>query len=250
MPYFEFDNKKVFYEVQGYGPPLLLLHGNTASSRMFEMLMDKYSKEFQLILIDYPGHGESDRLKIFEIDFWYYNAKVCYHLLEFLKLDKVFVAGTSGGALVAINLGLEHPERVVHIIADSFEGEYPLKSYMDSLESDREVGKKNTAAKLFWQGNHGSDWEIIVDLDTEMLINFSKQGRSFFHKSISDLSVPALLTGSKEDEFCDHLDTIYSNLKKKNDKLDIHLFEKGGHPAMLSNEEEFFEIVKKEIGIN
>ena len=33
----------------------------------------------------------------------------------------------------------------------------------------------------------------------------------------------------------------------KNSSLDVHLFEKGNHPAILSNKNEFFEIVKKKI---
>ncbi|HNX44110.1 MAG TPA: alpha/beta hydrolase [Bacteroidales bacterium] len=247
MAFFTFEDKKVYYKQIGSGEPLLLLAGNTASSKMFKSVTGKYSKDFKVILIDFPGHGKSDRVEKFEVDFWYYNARVCYQLLDFLRLDKVSVIGTSGGALVAINLSLEHPERIKYLIADSFEGEYPLNSYIDSLESDREKGKKNIFAKMFWFLNHGFDWKKIVDLDTEMLISFSKRGESFFHKSFAELTVPSLLTGSKQDEYCDSLDKIYEALKIKNDKLEIHMFEKGKHPAMISNKNEFYELVKNRI---
>jgi len=238
MAFFTFEDKKVYYKEIGTGEPVLLLAGNTASSKMFKSIIGKYSKDFKVILIDFPGHGKSDRIEKFEIDFWYYNSRVCYQFIDFLKLDKVSVIGTSGGALVAINLGLEHPERINYLVADSFEGEYPLNSYIDSLESDREKEKKNIFAKLFWFINHGFDWEKIVDMDTEMLINFSKLGKSFFHKSISELIVPTLLTGSKQDEYCDSLDKIYEALKMKNNKLEIHMFKIGKHPAMLTNKNE------------
>ncbi|MDD3915430.1 MAG: GNAT family N-acetyltransferase [Bacteroidales bacterium] len=247
MAFFTFENKKVYFKEIGTGEPILLLAGNTASSKMFKSIIGKYSKDFRVILIDFPGHGKSERLETFEVDFWHYNSKVCYQLIDFLKFDKVSVIGTSGGALAAINLALEHPERINYLIADSFEGEYPLTSYMDSLESDREKGKKNIFAKLFWFENHGFDWKKIVDLDTEMLVTFSKLGKSFFHKSISKLTVPTLLTGSKADEYCDSLDKIYEALKWKNDTLEIHMFEKGKHPAMLTNKNDFYEIVKKKI---
>ncbi len=247
MAFFTFEDKKVYYKEIGTGEPVLLLAGNTASSKMFKSIIGKYSKDFKVILIDFPGHGKSDRIEKFEIDFWYYNSRVCYQFIDFLKLDKVSVIGTSGGALVAINLGLEHPERINYLVADSFEGEYPLNSYIDSLESDREKEKKNIFAKLFWFINHGFDWEKIVDMDTEMLINFSKLGKSFFHKSISELIVPTLLTGSKQDEYCDSLDKIYEALKMKNNKLEIHMFKKGKHPAMLTNKNDFYELVKSKI---
>ncbi|WP_430816493.1 alpha/beta fold hydrolase [Carboxylicivirga sp. RSCT41] len=247
MAYFEFDNRKVYYKVCGKGTPLLLLHGNTASSCMFNGLIESYAEYFQVITIDFPGHGQSERMKKFEIDFWYYNSKACYKLIKLLKLDKLSLIGTSGGALVAINLALEHPECFHYIVADSFEGEFPLTSYMDSLEAEREVGKKDASTQLFWKHNHGSDWEDIVDADTKMLLEFTRHGKSFFHRSISELKVPTLLTGSKEDEYCPYLEDIYSDLQKKNPLLRINLFKKGNHPAMLSNDIAFFELLKKAI---
>ncbi|MBI9063736.1 MAG: alpha/beta hydrolase [Marinilabiliaceae bacterium] len=247
MAYFEFDNKKVYYNIKGEGEPLLLLHGNTVSSRMFGALINIYAKEFQVIRVDFPGHGKSDRLEQFDTDFWFYNSNVTYALIEELQLDKVSVVGTSGGALVAINLSLEHPEKVKYLIADSFEGEYPLPSYIESLESDREKDKRKLLAKLIWWYCHGLDWKKIVDLDTIVNVEFSETGKSFFHKSISELKVPTLLTGSLEDEYCDHFDKIYADLKKKNDSLEIHLFEKGNHPAMISNKREFYKIIKQRI---
>lgn len=247
MAYFKFENKKIFYKIVGHGAPLMLLHGNTVSSKMFSQISKKYSKDFQLILIDFPGHGKSERLEKFETDFWFYNAKITHALIMHLQLDKVSVVGTSGGALVAINLALEHPDKIKYLIADSFEGEYPLSSYINSIETDRERDKKKLLAKLIWFYCHGFDWKNIVDLDTKVNIEFSKTGKSFFHKSVSELKVPALLTGSMKDEYCNHLDKIYADLKKKNNMLEIHLFEKGNHPAMLSNRDEFFKMIRDKI---
>ena len=247
MPYFNFENKKVHYKRVGHGAPLLLLHGNTVSSKMFTWIAKKYAKEFQVILIDFPGHGKSERLEKFETDFWYYNSEVTYALIQELNLDTVSVIGTSGGALVAINLALEHSGKIKYLVADSFEGEFPLPSYINSIESDRERDKKKLLAKLIWFYCHGSDWKNIVDLDTQVNIEFFKTGKSFFHKSISELKVPTLITGSMKDKYCDHLDKIYADLKKKNNRLEIHLFEEGDHPAILSNKDAFFNLIKDKI---
>ena len=247
MAYFNFENRKVYYKIKGYGMPLLLLHGNTVSSKMFNPIIKKYAQEFQVILFDFPGHGKSNRLTEFEIDFWFYNSKVAYALINELKLENTSVIGTSGGALVAINLALEHPEKVRYLVADSFEGEYPLSSYINSIENDRERDKKKILAKLIWYYCHGADWKKIIDLDTKVNIEFSKTGKSFFHKSISELNVPTLLTGSMEDEYCDHLDKIYSTLQEKNKNLEIHLFEKGKHPAIISSRDKFLNLIKGKV---
>lgn len=232
----------------GKGKPLLLLHGNTVSSKMFAQIKNQYAKEYKVILIDFPGHGKSEKLEQFETDFWFFNSQVCYALIKELKLEKVNVVGTSGGALVAINLALEHPELINYLVADSFEGEYPLKSYIDSIVQDRERDKKKLLAKLIWFYCHGFRWKKIVDADTKVNIEFAKSDASFFHKPIEELKVPTLLTGSMKDEYCNHLDKIYGNLKAKNNKLEIHLFEKGNHPAILSNKKHFFELIKEKIG--
>lgn len=245
MPYLKFENKKVFYEISGEGEPLLLIHGNSASSRMFQPILKFYAEHYKVILFDFPGHGKSSRLEKFETDFWHYNSKVTNALLEELNLKNVNVIGTSGGALVGINLAMEHQEKVKALMADSFEGEAPLGTYVKTIREERERDKQIKEAQNFWKDMHGDDWEKVVDLDTDVNIEFAKTGKSFFHKPISELKVPTLLTGSMEEEYCNHLDKIYSGLKDKNPMLKIHLFEKGNHPAMYSNHEKFFKIINE-----
>lgn len=244
MAYFEFESNSIYYEIIGNGLPLLMLHGNTVSSKIFDPVIDLYTKDYKVVKLDFPGHGKSSRVDKFDSNFWYYNSKVCHALLDKLKLNTVSAIGISGGALVAINLGLEHPERVNYIFADSFIGEYPSISYTNSLKKDREKDKNNTSSRNFWQMHHGSDWQSLIDLDTEMQIDFSKHKKSYFHKSISRLSVPALLTGSTKDEFCHNLDVLYENIRKKNQNISIHMFTSGSHPAFISNKYEYYQLVK------
>lgn len=55
MPYFYFENKKIYYKETGCGEPFVLLHGDTASGRMFEPLLPLYEDHFRMILIDFLG---------------------------------------------------------------------------------------------------------------------------------------------------------------------------------------------------
>ena len=126
-------------------------------------------------------------------------------------------------------------------------GEYPQSIYGTDFEKERQKTKNNRFAKEFWTFNHGIDWENIIDLDTEMFINFSQAGNSFFHRSITELSVSTTLTGSKRNEFCNNLDKIYNALKMKNNRLEVHLFETGNHPAILSNKDEFYSLTREKL---
>ena len=53
MAYFPYGGKSIFYEEFGQGSPVLFLHGNTASSKMFELLMPLYAEKFRCILLDF-----------------------------------------------------------------------------------------------------------------------------------------------------------------------------------------------------
>ena len=69
MAYFYYADKKIYYEEIGRGIPLLLLHGNSVSSKMFQGIIDLYKEDYKVILIDFLGHGRSDRLEQFPTDF-------------------------------------------------------------------------------------------------------------------------------------------------------------------------------------
>ena len=47
MSYFIYETKNIYYQVTGRGKPLMLLHGDTASSKMFEVLMPLYAEKFR-----------------------------------------------------------------------------------------------------------------------------------------------------------------------------------------------------------
>ena len=129
MSYFNFNNHRVYYTEVDTGTPLLLLHGNTASSNMFAEIAERYGKDFKVILIDFLVHGKSDRLNEFPADLWFNEAEQVIAFLREKQYTKVNIIGSSGGALVAINVALEAPELVKKVIADSFEGERPIKAF-------------------------------------------------------------------------------------------------------------------------
>ena len=250
MSYVTYKGKQMFYHESGEGEPLLLLHGNTASSRMFEEVVKFYQQDFKVILIDFLGHGKSERLTNWPIDLWYEEALQAIHLLQVLHYHRAYVIGTSGGALVAINMALEAPELIAGVVADSFEGEHALKAITQHIEQDREYSKQNPQTVQFYQNMHGDDWENVVDHDTAVVAQHAKEIGAFFHQELTELSVSILLTGSKQDEFVcdimpDYFTVTYQHMLDQIRHGTMHIFESGGHPAMLSNDKAFYEISRK-----
>lgn len=57
------DGVKIHYEIEGDGPPLVLQHGLLSDIESWHRrgYVERLSPQFQLILIDSRGHGESDK---------------------------------------------------------------------------------------------------------------------------------------------------------------------------------------------
>ena len=247
MSHFVFDHKRVYYRESGAGQPLLFLHGNTASSNMYASIADKYAQDYRVILIDFLGHGQSDRLPEFPADLWFYEARQVIAFLQLRQYTDVRIIASSGGAIVALNAALEAPELVAKVIADSFEGESPHRIFTENLLADRARAKADPAAREFYAWMHGRDWEQIVDQDTAAVIRHAKELGSFFHRPLDTLKADILLTGSKKDEFMTavsdlYLERTYQDMIRKIGHGRIHLFDSGAHPAMITNQDEFYRI--------
>lgn len=241
MPYFDYHGHNLFYEEFGRGAPLLLLHGNTASSRMFCEIAAKFAQDHRVILLDFLGCGRSDRVEALAEDLWYDEAMQAVRLLEGMGCRSANVVGTSGGALAALNLALERPDLVGKLVADSFEGENALPEITNALRKEREASKRDPGAMWFYEAMNGADWKRVVDADTRAILAHAERICNFFHKPISALQCEILFTGSKEDPFCPDgfYENLFAGMLHKIGHGQMRLFDHGDHPAMLSNADAF-----------
>ena len=247
MAHFGYNHHDIYYNEFGFGEPLLLLHGNTASSVMFDEIAAEYAKDRRVIVMDFLGCGKSDRVESLADDLWYDEAAQAVTLLDEKGYTAVDVIGTSGGAQAAINIALERPNLVNRLIADSFEGEKAMPGTAAMLAAQREASKKDAGAKMFYQMMNGEDWKTVIDADTRAVCAHAKHIGSFFHKPVSELEPEILFTGSREDAFFPEgfYDSLFDGLITKIGHGSRHVFEHGGHPAMLTNQDEFLTLSRE-----
>lgn len=246
MSYFNYQAKRIFYKEVGHGKPLIMLHGDAVSSKMFEMLLPLYQEQFRVILIDFLGNGKSDRVDTFPPDLWITQAYQVIALMEHLKIQKVNLLGTSGGAWVAVNAALERPDLISKVIADSFDGRTLDKNFAKNLLKERELAKQDAYAKQFYEWCQGEDWETVVDLNTAALTECADKKLPLFAKSLETLSVPIFFIGSLQDDMCrKNMLEEYTEMNKLVSNGMIHMFNTGGHPAIATNAESFAEITLK-----
>ena len=244
MSYFHYQSKKIYYKEIGSGKPLVMLHGDTASSRMFELLLPLYQENFRVILMDFLGNGQSDRVECFPENLWTTQADQVLALVEHLNLKKVNLLGTSGGAWVAVNTALKRPDLVEHVIADSFDGRTLHDGFAENLRKEREYAKQDQEARQFYEWCQGEDWEKVVDLNTQALITCAVNKTPLFCKSLESLDTPIRCMGSLEDDMCrqDMLEE-YKEMDRLVGNGKIYMFETGGHPAALSNAESAARVI-------
>jgi 2-succinyl-6-hydroxy-2,4-cyclohexadiene-1-carboxylate synthase len=106
-------------EVEGEGPPLLLLHGFTGSVRAWDDIRPQLARDARVIAIDLIGHGHSASPP----DCARYTLEWCARdlaaLLDGLQLDGVDLLGYSMGGRAALHFAVHMPERINHLFLES-----------------------------------------------------------------------------------------------------------------------------------
>lgn len=106
---------KIWYAEFGQGKPVILLHGGLANSNYWGNLVPVLTQHYRVIVMDSRGHGRSTRD---EQPFGYdLMASDVIGLLDFLKVKKVAIVGWSDGAIVGLNIAMNHPERLTKLFA-------------------------------------------------------------------------------------------------------------------------------------
>jgi pimeloyl-ACP methyl ester carboxylesterase len=99
------------------GPPLILLHGVTRSWRDWLPLSSRLASRWQLIGLDFRGHGASGRAPSAKYHVRDYQAEVV-GLIRSLVNRPCILVGHSLGAMVAAAVAAELPDRVVGVIME------------------------------------------------------------------------------------------------------------------------------------
>lgn len=110
----DIDGVRIHYQEKGGGMPLILIHGSTSSTYSWKDVFEPLSKNYRVIAVDLKGFGFSAKP---DGDYTRRGqALLLAHLLDYLKIEKAWVAGNSMGAEVALNFALQNPQRVAGLI--------------------------------------------------------------------------------------------------------------------------------------
>jgi pimeloyl-ACP methyl ester carboxylesterase len=242
LAFFEFEGKQIYYEVMGEGKPLLMLHGNSVSSALFDSCKLFFSQYYKVILMDFPGHGKSERLSSFRDDFWRYNGIVAFGLMDMLGYENFDVIGTSGGAMTGLNMCTIQPDRINKIIADSFFGDYLTFKEAETLVAKRQKAKSDFMTVQYWKYHNGQDWENVVDNDCNMMLSFTRKGFPTVFGDVGKITAEVLIVATSTDELLPNILQRLDELAAKIPNVNKKYYNYGRHTFMITEKEEFRRI--------
>jgi pimeloyl-ACP methyl ester carboxylesterase len=119
MPTTRRSGLAIHYELEGSGPPFVLLHGGYTSSQLWRLdgYVEGLRDDHQVILIDLRGHGESDKPHEPEAFRSSLMATDVVAVLDELGLVSASLCGFSLGANTALRVAACHPDRVTTLAA-------------------------------------------------------------------------------------------------------------------------------------
>jgi 3-oxoadipate enol-lactonase len=162
MPTVSVNGLRMYYELAGGGPPLVLIAGLGLDLSECGQLIDALATHHQVLAFDNRGAGRTDKP-----DEPYTVGQMADDtagLMQVLGIERAHVVGMSLGGRIALDLALEHPERVRSLVLVStsarverrwtigllglvsllFRGRYPQPRYAFNRQRAASVGYDRT----------------------------------------------------------------------------------------------------------
>jgi pimeloyl-ACP methyl ester carboxylesterase len=118
------EGDSLYFEVRGNGPPLLLIAGAGGDGGYYERIADLLATSYEVITYDRRGNARSTRHHPTTFSLAQ-QARDAVAVLTAAGHDSATVVGSSGGALIGLQLVADHPTAVRKLLVH----EAPLPSY-------------------------------------------------------------------------------------------------------------------------
>jgi pimeloyl-ACP methyl ester carboxylesterase len=174
MPKIDRNGIKLYYEVHGSGPALLLTHGYSSTSAMWEGQVDALSKRHRLILWDMRGHGQSDYPDDPSAYSEAHTVADMAALLDEIGERQAIVGGLSLGGYMSLAFYRLHPKRVRAL-----------------LIIDTGPGFKKDEARAAWNRRAHDTAERFEREGLDVLKSASRERSTVRHRDASGLALAA-----------------------------------------------------------
>jgi pimeloyl-ACP methyl ester carboxylesterase len=135
VPVVDVNGARLWYDEAGQGAPLLLLHGGLGDSGLWEPVVPLLLDGFRVLRTDLRFFGRSAG----PAAPWSWQDDVV-GVLDELGIERVALAGLSLGGRIAIDVALDHPERLSALVAVCPAlGGHAVETYSDEQSERQEA---------------------------------------------------------------------------------------------------------------
>ncbi|MFC2089976.1 alpha/beta fold hydrolase [Bacteroidota bacterium] len=106
----EYQGKKINYHISGEGKVLLFIHGYLESSKIWLDFTGRFANKYKVILIDIPGHGDSEMLS--HLQNMPLLADAVDSVLRAEQVKKVTIFGHSMGGYITLEYVSQFPDKI------------------------------------------------------------------------------------------------------------------------------------------
>ncbi|HUL38234.1 MAG TPA: alpha/beta hydrolase [Thermodesulfobacteriota bacterium] len=251
MPIVRIDGKQINYWTGRRGlvegrETVLFVHGAGGGQYTWSFQKGFFEKEFNPMIIELPGHGESEGEGEQEIGRY---AEHVYGFLKALGLEKVFLVGHSMGGAIVQTLGLTYPEMVKGIVLVGTGARLKvLPLILDGIKDNfKETVQKinqfaysqKVPADLIEKGV-----SLMLQCRPEVLYgDFLACDRFDLMNEVEKIDLPALIVCGDDDQLTPvkYSQFLYSRIKGSR----LEVLPKAGHMVMMESPHEFNEKIKE-----
>lgn len=185
---------RLYYEVRGAGDPILLLHGGGGSSeRSWPKEYDALARDFMVIKMDSRGHGRSSD-GAGPLTYGRLAADVV-RILDHLNLPRAHVVGHSMGAITALHLLVDYPDRIR--TATLLAGTY----HVDTYNPEAYAAMKRELERLLGGEKLDSRWATTPLPVLRKLHDSLLTGPTLTLRVLQTIRRPALIVMAGKDDF-------------------------------------------------
>ncbi len=252
------DGLTFFYEEQGRGEPVLLLHGLGSSTQDWELQMEALAGSYRVVAIDLRGHGRSSKPRgPYSVPMFAADTTA---VLQALDISAAHIIGISLGGMIAFQMALDAPKMVKSLVIVNSVPELIPRTFKDwwtlwqraaitQLMGMRRMGEF-LAPRLFPKPEQADLRQLIADRwaqnDKQA---YMAAARSFVGWSVvADLDkihCPTLVVSADEDYWPISIKEAYT-ARMPNARL--ILFEDSRHATPIDQPEKFNTVVLAFLG--
>lgn len=223
--FYDINGFKMYCEEYGAGMPLLMIHGNGGSIRAFAHNIPYFAAKYRVIVADSRSQGKSKdpgTALTFEM-----MADDEAALLDALHIKSAYVLGWSDGGIVALELAMRHPDKVIKLAASGANVQPDASAFAPGVWDHDKKHYDADKDKIWKTDDERNKWKLFM-------LDWDQPNIPF--DALHSIGCPSLIICGDHDVISiEHTVKIFRNIPK----AELWVVPSSGHATLIQHADEF-----------